>query len=114
MIIEADELQRERSISVIENADNVGFYSMNTKKILIRCILDLMFKKDGKWYLVDYKTDKINDETDDNELTSKILSHRTQLALYEKAIKEIYGITVEDIYIVFLDIGKAFKIFKYD
>ena len=114
MIIEADELQRERNISVIENADNVGFYSMNTKKILIRCILDLMFKKDGKWYLVDYKTDKINDETDDNELTSKILFHRTQLALYEKAIKEIYGITVEDIYIVFLDIGKAFKIFKYD
>lgn len=114
MIIEADEIQKERSISVMENADNVGFYSMNTKKILVRCIIDLMFKKDGKWYLVDYKTDKIKDETDDDELTSKILSHRTQLAFYEKAIKDIYGITIEDIYIVFLDIGKAFKIFKYE
>lgn len=114
MIIDSDEIQRERSISVMENADNVGFYSMNTKKILVRCIIDLMFKKDGKWYLVDYKTDKIKDETDDDELTSKILSHRTQLAFYEKAIKDIYGITIEDIYIVFLDIGKAFKIFKYE
>lgn len=114
MIIDSDEIQRERSISVMENADNVGFYSMNTKKILVRCIIDLMFKKDGKWYLADYKTDKIKDETDDDELTSKILSHRTQLAFYEKAIKDIYGITIEDIYIVFLDIGKAFKIFKYE
>lgn len=114
MIIDSDEIQRERNISVMENADNVGFYSMNTKKILVRCIIDLMFKKDGKWYLVDYKTDKIKDETDDDELTSKILSHRTQLAFYEKAIKDIYGITIEDIYIVFLDIGKAFKIFKYE
>ena len=112
MIKTADKIEKEKSISILESADNVGFYSMNTKEILVRCILDLMFKKDGEWYLVDYKTDKINDENDDNELTNKILSHRTQLSFYEKAIKKIYGITIKDSYIVFLDIGKAFKIFK--
>ena len=112
MIKTADKIEKEKSISILESADNVGFYSMNTKEILVRCILDLMFEKDGEWYLVDYKTDKINDENDDNELTNKILSHRTQLSFYEKAIKKIYGITIKDSYIVFLDIGKAFKIFK--
>lgn len=114
LISSADRIEKERSLSVIELADNVGFYSMNTKEILVRCILDLMFEKDGEWFLVDYKTDKINDENDDNELTNKILSHRTQLSFYEKAIKKIYGISIKDTYIVFLDIGKAFKIFKQE
>ena len=51
---------------------------------------------------------------EESKLTNKILSHRTQLSFYEKAIKKIYGISIKDTYIVFLDIGKAFKIFKQE
>ena len=39
LISSADRIEKERSLSVIELADNVGFYSMNTKEILVRCIL---------------------------------------------------------------------------
>ncbi len=110
----ADKIEKERSMAIMDYSDSVGYFSGNTKKILIRCVLDLMFEKNGKWYLVDYKTDKINDENDNAELTAKIMQHRSQISLYERAIKEIYDIDIEKSYLVFLDICKSFELFKYE
>lgn len=114
MIKSAEEIKREISISYIADSEQLNLFSGGTKKVLVRCVIDLLFKKDGKWYLVDYKTDRIEDPNDDNELTDKINGHKGQLSFYEMALIENMGIKVEDSYIVFLNIPKSFRIFDYE
>ncbi len=52
-------------------------------RILWNGVADVVYKAQGKWHIVDYKTD-----ADNSDLDKK---HRAQLSAYEKAFKEITG-----------------------
>ena len=52
-------------------------------RILWNGVADVVYKAQGKWHIVDYKTD-----ADNSDLDKK---HRAQLSAYKKAFKEITG-----------------------
>ena len=66
---------------------NSSLYDENLKEgqILITGIIDLMFKYNDTYYIVDYKTDDIKDA---NEL---VIRYKKQLDLYEIAVKNIFN-----------------------
>ena len=102
-IISCNKYYKEKYINIIKDATEVGFSEKND--ILIRCIVDLVCEKDGKYYLVDYKTDKINNVDDEKEIKEKALTHKKQLDIYKDALKEVYSIDIEKTYIAFVNYG---------
>ncbi|MBR2808940.1 MAG: PD-(D/E)XK nuclease family protein, partial [Erysipelotrichaceae bacterium] len=53
-------------------------------KQLINGIIDVLYNKDGQWYIVDYKTNADPDDLD--------LKYRSQLEAYKEALEKIAGI----------------------
>lgn len=70
---------------------NPGFPKQET--VLIQGIIDAYYEKQGKIYLMDYKTDRVNKKED------LIQRYQTQLDYYKEALERITGKTVAGIYI---------------
>lgn len=64
-----------------------------TEEIAIQGILDCMYVTDNKATILDYKTDRVNDE---KELIDR---YKVQLDMYEKAVKKIRGFDTQHKYI---------------
>ena len=65
---------------------------------LLQGVIDCAFLENGEWVLVDYKTDRIEDEQ------AFIQRYELQLNWYAKALERITGITVKEKYLY--SIGK--------
>lgn len=72
---------------------NEVFDTSATEEIAIQGILDCMYVTDGKATILDYKTDRVNDES---ELIER---YKVQLDMYEKAVKKIRGFDTQHKYI---------------
>lgn len=107
-IISAEEFIKEKYIGIIKNAAEMGY--SKDEDILVRCIIDLIFKKDEKYYLVDYKTDTIFDVNDEAEVRDKAYRHKPQLDMYREALKSMYGINIERAYVAFVNYGAYYDI----
>ena len=59
------------------------------KEIMIQGIIDLFFREEDGFVLVDYKTDKVLDE-------GKIHGYGVQLSLYQRAIERATGVPVKE------------------
>ena len=57
---------------------------------LLQGVIDCCFIEDGRWVLVDYKTDAARD------VQAVLDRHRPQLALYQEALEELTGIPVAE------------------
>lgn len=81
IMLEADVVMKEHQITF-----NVPSYYYDEKlkdgKILTEGIIDLLFIKDDVYYIVDYKTDNVMDESE------LIKRYKLQLDLYEVGIKD--------------------------
>jgi len=62
-------------------------------------IIDLLYRFEGQWKLIDFKADELRDERALEEATAR---YRSQLARYEWAAQEILGIKVVSV-LCFLD-----------
>ncbi len=82
VVLEASEVYKEREITFKLPA-NYYDKSLKSGKILVDGIMDLLFIKDGTYYIVDYKTDNVLEL---EELKSR---YQTQLDLYALGLKEI-------------------------
>lgn len=102
-IISCNSYMKEKYINIIENAQNIGY--MEENDILVRCIVDLICEKDGQYYLIDYKTDTLNNPNDEREVHQKAMSHKKQLDVYKDALKNMYNIDIKKTYIAFVDYG---------
>ena len=71
---------------------------------LIQGIIDLYFEEEDGIVLVDYKTDKIERAA---ELTER---YRIQLQYYARALRQITGKTVKEIYIYSLHLSQAIRV----
>ncbi len=87
---------REQSFNLQVDAHSVGFEG--TGKMLVQGILDLAFLEDGQWVLVDYKTDRVSEQT--VEKTAQ--GYAVQLDLYARALTDISGIPVKERYLYFM------------
>ena len=73
--------------------------------ILIQGAIDLFFEaKDGKMYVVDFKTDRVYRPDGKNILVTR---HRRQIGYYCKAVREISGKPVEGAYIYSFALNEA-------
>ena len=84
-----------------------SYYYDNEKKngmILTSGIIDLLFIKDDVYYIVDYKTDKVDNL---NELVDR---YKMQLDLYEIGIKDIYNAKKVEKYIYSIYLNKFIKV----
>jgi len=79
-----------------------GFCLMH-RGVLVQGVPDLCFMEDGQWVLVDYKTDRCD--------TEKLLSmYRDQILWYKKALVEITGVHVKEVWLYSLRNGQPVKV----
>jgi len=65
-------------------------------------VIDLLFERDGRWTVVDFKTNRLRDE---NALRSdKIEGYREQVRVYVTAVNEMLGVAAAG-QLCFLDVG---------
>ncbi|MDO4203398.1 MAG: helicase-exonuclease AddAB subunit AddA [Selenomonadaceae bacterium] len=77
--------------------------SSNLPKIFLQGIIDLLFEEDGRYILLDYKTDRNIDGT-----AAKQRYHK-QLELYMESIENLTGKKVDEAYLFLLDKGEAVR-----
>ncbi|MBE7011252.1 MAG: helicase-exonuclease AddAB subunit AddA [Ruminococcaceae bacterium] len=107
----AKEVHKE--FSFYSEADAGDFYPEqrgNDKKILLQGTMDCFFvEEDGNVVLLDYKTDKVSEET----IWSRADKYRYQLFAYKNGLESILKKPIKDAYICFLSCGKNIKIDEF-
>ena len=63
------------------------------ERFLIQGVIDCLFREDDGWVLVDYKSDRLEQDDDFKE------RYAVQLTLYKQAVEQITGIPVRETYI---------------
>jgi ATP-dependent helicase/nuclease subunit A len=80
------------------------------EKIIIQGTIDCYFEEDGKYILLDYKSNYISNSEDDAEIERIAENYRVQLELYREALEKIRGVKVEETYLYLFSIGKGVRI----
>ena len=107
-LLAAEEVQREwpfnammRISEALEGSEAGDF---TDEEILVQGTIDCCFMENGRWVLLDYKTDRTGDA---EALT---LRYRNQLRLYALALERITGIPVAEIRLCLLLSGETLSI----
>ncbi len=99
----SEEAHREWNFTISVPACEV-FDTPLTETVLLQGVIDFCFLEDGKWVLVDYKTDRIlPGETPESHAET----HRRQLELYAVALRRITGRPVSEKILVLLNYRAA-------
>ncbi len=69
--------------------------------MLVQGVIDLCFLQDGKWALLDYKTDAVTD------VEALWPLYEAQTALYRRALVEVTGIPVQSVTLYSLSLGRG-------
>ncbi|MDR2590839.1 MAG: helicase-exonuclease AddAB subunit AddA [Oscillospiraceae bacterium] len=96
----ANILKREFKFSILTPANEI-YQNGVEDKILIQGIIDCFFEEDDRLVIVDFKSDRIN-----NNIDSKIKQYTPQLKMYASALERITGKEVKEKIIYFLDNDK--------
>lgn len=91
-MLRAKEVLREQPFSLFEEIDG--------RRVIVQGMIDACFLENGRWILVDYKTDR---QKGSAEEAAK--AHAPQLEIYQKALEAATGITVAEKYVAFLSLG---------
>lgn len=76
--------------------------------LLLQGVIDCAFEENGAWVLVDYKTDRVDDEQ------TLVNRYAEQLTWYARALTEITGKPVKERYLFALRVGKAIAVPEID
>ena len=76
--------------------------------VLIQGVIDCLFREDGRLILLDYKTDFVPPH--EGGLAALSGKYRFQLELYSKALLDILGEPVSEVWLYFFDGGHAVKL----
>ena len=105
--INADKVYKELPFNIFMKAEEVYpdcDEKAKNEDILIQGMADLVFVKDGKAVIVDYKTDRVRDASD------LVERYGSQLAIYKRAVGEVLGIPVADTMLYSLPLKSTIKI----
>lgn len=104
-LLEAKEVKRETPFYL--NIDSNEIYEGTTEKILVQGVIDLYYiSKDNKLVLVDYKTDYVTNNNE-QELVEK---YKVQLELYKRALEKALNRKVDKIEIYSTYLNKIINI----
>ena len=95
---------REQSFNLQAGAQSIGFEG--EEEMLVQGILDLAFLEDGKWVLVDYKTDRVSEQA----VEKAAQGYAVQLDLYTRALEEISKIPVKERYLYFMRVMQCIPV----
>ncbi|MNE63964.1 ATP-dependent helicase/nuclease subunit A [compost metagenome] len=76
--------------------------------MLIQGVIDCLFREEGRLILLDYKTDAVLEHEGGVEALKE--KYRFQLELYSKALYDILGEPVSEIWLYFFDGDHAVKL----
>ena len=100
----AKEIQKERPFYINIPASEIYDEDIE-EEILVQGIIDLYYiTKDNRLVLVDYKTDRVNEE---KELIDK---YKIQLSIYKRALEKALNRKVDNIYLYSVYLGKEVEI----
>ena len=115
------ELEQELSVQLFEKIGRRMLQSGNVRRewafnlrltgqqaLLLQGVIDCVFEENGAWVLVDYKTDRVDDEQ------TLVNRYAEQLAWYARALTEITGKPVKERYLYALRVGKAIAVPEID
>ncbi len=88
------------------SADEAGLSADSDESVVIQGVIDLCFIEDGKWVIIDYKTDRVS-KTDAVKAAQK---YAVQLDLYAKALERITHKEVKEKHIYYLSLGEAVQL----
>ena len=102
-IRKSDRLEREKRVTFTVPARDI--YPVDSdEEILVQGYIDCAFEENGKWVVVDYKTDNVSQVS---ELCER---YSAQLKMYERALKECTGIEVSETVIYSLKLTETISI----
>jgi ATP-dependent helicase/nuclease subunit A len=90
---QSPEIRREYPFSVLFTGGQYLPDLERDERVLVQGVVDCLFREDDKWVLVDYKTDRLEKEKDFCK------RYAVQLALYKRALEQISGADIKDVYI---------------
>ncbi len=91
------------------NTDNLFietpfYYQDEEKNVIYSGKIDILFKEDGEWSIIDLKSDLMYESVKDKpEVQRALKPYRFQLKIYKKAIEKITGEKVKETELMFLD-----------
>lgn len=97
---------REIPFSLSVTAQEVGIAD-SQEKIMVQGIIDLVFEEQGKWILVDYKSNM----AEESRLIALASAYQTQIDLYRKALTRITGKPVAESYLYLLRAHTALQLY---
>ncbi len=101
-ILSADACYKEWQFSINLKASEIDVFDTNSdEEVFLQGAVDLYFEKDGKLYIVDYKTDRVKSV---DELVER---YRAQLAIYKRSLELITGKKVEACYVYSLRLKES-------
>lgn len=101
-ILSADACYKEWQFSINLKASEIDAFDTDSdEEVFLQGAIDLYFEKDGKLYIVDYKTDRVKFV---DELVER---YTAQLAIYKKSLELITGKKVEACYLYSLRLKES-------
>jgi ATP-dependent helicase/nuclease subunit A len=69
-------------------------------------VIDVLYWLDGRFYLADYKTDRV----EDGALMTRALAYREQMLIYREAVSRCLGIPDPEVRLIFVRYGQAVSV----
>jgi ATP-dependent helicase/nuclease subunit A len=109
-MVPADEAYRgldymNKAVSELAPGNNNEVFS---EAVLIQGVIDCLFREEDRIILLDYKTDSVLEHQGGLEALKE--KYRFQLELYSKALHDILGEPISEIWLYFFDGGHAVKL----
>ncbi|AIQ48787.1 ATP-dependent helicase [Paenibacillus sp. FSL R7-0273] len=89
-------------------AQETGNNSLLAEAVLVQGVIDCLFRENGRLILVDYKTDAVLEHKGGVEGLKE--KYRFQLELYSKALHDITGEQVSEVWLYFFDGGHEVRL----
>lgn len=100
-MIGAERIERELQFNLQLSASRLGC-GPDTEKVMIQGVIDCCFMTEKGWVLLDYKTDRIPQDSDAVQTAEK---HRRQVEIYAEALETLSGTPVCETHIFLLTPG---------
>lgn len=98
----AEKIHKEVSFNLAKEKDG--------ETIIVQGTIDCYFEEDGKYVLLDYKSNYLWDDYDQQAIDQLVDGYKEQLNLYKEALQTIRGIEVKESYLYLFSIDGEIKV----
>lgn len=102
-LLTAERVERELPFSMLFPANRVYPEMLDGEDLFLQGIIDTAFLEEGAWVLVDYKTDRLDEE-------ALVKRYRIQLMLYKEALERLTPYPVKEVYIYSFRLERAIPV----